>query len=388
MPMLLGGILQLEAHIVEVTPCFVRMLTSFCPRRCHAAATTGNEEIMRMILDKSDKNVNRKLTATLRTPLHFAVESDSVEVTRRLLARKADVKMLSNPPGYNALHLAIRGNANTLLIDELLKSTKGYERQRVLEAMALGDMAIHMAAEFASISTIQKLHDYKADLEARTLTWRDTALIIAARKARSTAVHTLLERGAVVDATNATGATALIEAAGGGFPNTVEILLEYGADVTARKHIDKSTPLHLAARNAGLVACDCFIRVIKLLLSKGADVNAKNAKIQTPLDKAANRKDEETMKLLREYGGVLYKPNKDVLERYNAYFEPAPEEELAASLMDLTDSDSRKSSLSMSRTETKVSEVEAEVYARLDEVSTEGKVGDISEDVTSSKALK
>ena len=343
---------------------------------------------MQMILDKSDKNVNMKLTATLRTPLHFAVESDSVEVTRCLLAHKADVKMLSHPPGYNALHLAIRGNANTLLIDELLASAKGYERQRVLEAMCLGDMAIHMAAEFASISTIQKLHDHKADLEARTLTWRDTAMIIAARKARSAAVQTLLENGATVNAANATGATALIEAAAGGFPKTVEILLEHGADVTATKYIEKSTPLHLASRNAGVVACDCFIRVIKLLLSKGADVNAKNAKIQTPLDKAANRKDADTMKLLREHGGVLYKPNKDVLERYKAYFDPAPEEELATSLVDLSDSDSRRSSLTMSRTETQASQVGAEILARLDKISTEDEVGDRPENVSPSKSTE
>ena len=158
-------------------------------------------------------------------------------------------------------------------------------------------------------------------------------------------------------------------------------LLDYGADVSARKHIDKSTALHLASRNAGVVACDCFVRVIKLLLAKGADVNAKNAKIQTPLDKAANRKDNETMDLLRKYGGVLYKPNKDVLERYNAYFDAAPEEELAASLEDLGDSNSRKSSLSLSRTDTQVSEIAAEVQARLEKISGDGEVRETSEDV-------
>ena len=75
----------------------------------------------------------------------------------------------------------------------------------------------------------------------------------------------------------------------------------------------------------GRVSCDCFVKVIKLLLAKGADVNAKNSKYQTPLDKAVNRQDQKTIELLRAHGAVLYKPNKDVLEQYSDLFDPDPE---------------------------------------------------------------
>lgn len=320
--------------------------------RCHAGAGTGNDAILELILAESNQNVNRKMSVTMLTPLHFAVASDSVEATRRLLAENADVTMRCLPAGENALHLAIRSNNDPLLIEELLKTAKGYNRQKLLESMSTGDSAIHMAAEFASISTIEKLHEYGADLEARTLTRRDTALIVAARKARYAAVRTLLDRGADVKSTNAAGYTALLEAASGGFPVSIEILLGHGADVTAGRFIDRSTPLHLAARNAKKVACDCFVKVIKLLISHGADVNAKNLKHQTPLDKAANRRDTATMDLLRSYGGLLFKPNDDVLEQYKSYFDPPPAEELSSSLFEIDESDSSRSSLSMSRTET------------------------------------
>jgi len=55
--------------------------------------------------------------------------------------------------------------------------------------------------------------------------------------------------------------------------------------------------LHLAAKRIGTNA-------IKLLVSSGADVNAKNDMGWTPLDVAIEKVNEEGISLLRCYGGV------------------------------------------------------------------------------------
>ena len=222
-----------------------------CTRSQVAAAMSGNDQITRLILAKSAKNINKPLGVSSNTPLHYAVESDFLEVSRTLLLHGADVRMAEMPTGYNALHLAIRGDGSSALVAELLRSVKGYERQKLLDGRVWGDSAIHMAALHASVSSIQTLLSFKADIEARTLTYRDTALIMAARSGRPAAVTFLLKSGADANASNATGSTALIEAAYNGFPRTVETLLEHEADVSAKRRIDNSTALHIAARNAG-----------------------------------------------------------------------------------------------------------------------------------------
>lgn len=56
---------------------------------------------------------------------------------------------------------------------------------------------------------------------------------------------------------------------------TVQVLLEYGADVTARDDT-RSTPLHLALSTGAP-------EIAQLLIEHGADVNALDRNRQTPL---------------------------------------------------------------------------------------------------------
>ena len=65
----------------------------------------------------------------------------------------------------------------------------------------------------------------------------------------------------------------------GGWVNvrtSVCILLEHGADVTARIGTQQSTPLHLAS---SLVSPD----IVQLLIKHGADVNALDGNCEMPL---------------------------------------------------------------------------------------------------------
>ena len=108
----------------------------------------GNDQIMRLLLERSTKNVNKTLTISSLTPLYYAVETDSLEVTRTLLLNGADVRMTEATTRYNVLHAAIRKDVSSTIVADLIRSVKGYERQKLLDGRVWGDSAIHMVRYF------------------------------------------------------------------------------------------------------------------------------------------------------------------------------------------------------------------------------------------------
>ena len=83
-------------------------------------------------------------------------------------------------------------------------------------------------------------------------------------------------------------------AAGEGHKEIVELLISEGADMNA-KDIDGETPLHRAAERKQT-------GIAELLIDKGSDVNAVG-KYGTPLDFAIRVKQTEIADLLRKHGG-------------------------------------------------------------------------------------
>jgi hypothetical protein len=95
-----------------------------------------------------------------------------------------------------------------------------------------------------------------------------TALMVASEctKADKEVVKKLIERGANVNAVSNRGSTALMAAAKIGHADIVELLVSSGADINARNTDHNVTPLIWAA-NAG------YLAIVKFLLQKGADRN-------------------------------------------------------------------------------------------------------------------
>lgn len=88
---------------------------------------------------------------------------------------------------------------------------------------------------------------------------------------------------------------ALIKAAKHDDPKAIRVLLERGADVDAKDSND-GTALHMAVSKG-------HVKTTKLLLSHAADINAKNEKDgATPLYLAACRGNDKTAKLLLSHG--------------------------------------------------------------------------------------
>ena len=77
---------------------------------------------------------------------------------------------------------------------------------------------------------------------------------------------------------------------------TARLLIGRGADVNARNK-SGDTPLHTAAWRGNM-------EVAKLLLGEGALINAKDSQNRTPLDAAVKAKYKAMIDLLRSYGGA------------------------------------------------------------------------------------
>ena len=107
----------------------------------------------------------------------------------------------------------------------------------------------------------------------------DSPLLVALRGKHVRIAELLLENGANVDVRGKRDQTPLHNVvlwSHNSVVDAVQFLLTHGADVNARRSGDLCTSLHLAANNGEL-------RVTQLLLDHSADVDSRNSKGQTPL---------------------------------------------------------------------------------------------------------
>ena len=120
------------------------------------------------------------------------------------------------------------------------------------------------------------------------------ALMAATLYSSADLVKLLLDRGANPNVTNAVGATPLMWA----IPDLAKVkaLLEHGADVNAKSKNLGRTPLLVAASYPGSV------EVLKLLLSKGADLHAKDDARMHALGRAVVSSDVSVVRFLVESG--------------------------------------------------------------------------------------
>lgn len=283
----------------------------------HVAASAGNLESMALCLEKG-LDVNARSGIGGYTPLHRAAEQGHVEAVKVLLDAGADPLICASGSSFSVVHSAAMSPNPDVL--RLLAGTEAIcffnepDSKRnegktplelaisflqfkniapLIEAGALvnriggtGDAPLHHVMRMANnpdvigseegdarLKIVQELIDHGADiLKSRTEALGDTPLHLAARDAWNgdKISAALLERGIEdIDCRNEMGETPLHYAARFGRSAMVKLLLEKGADPNAKAKTDV-TPLYFAVTGNVLAS-------VELLLDAGADPDVKTS---------------------------------------------------------------------------------------------------------------
>ena len=267
----------------------------------------------------------------LAGPIHIAAKSGDLARIQKELDKGTDVNAKDN-------------SGDTPLLRALLF---GHEEVAALLIAAGADVnaktnsgrtPLHDAASWGHEEIVELLIAEGADVNAKADSIEFTPLHIAAREGHKEVAELLIDNGADVNAKDDHGHTPLHFAASARDSDSAslnldkleiaELLIAEGADVNAQRGDDK-TPLDLAIANkqtetvnllrkhggktreelfSGMTLLHIAVKegkteTIELLIAKGADVNAMDRDVKTPLDWAEGTNNKGIAELLREHGG-------------------------------------------------------------------------------------
>lgn len=243
---------------------------------------------------------------------HFSYSSDAkIRFRRFSRSQNMDTHLhLTDQDGWSALMFAVRGG-HLDVVEDLCRAGASPRqlsaggRTPLIVAAATGD---HKMVR----RLLHKLRDSKYGRVEPQVLCKDvnqydcsgeTALLIACENGFADVVSVLLESGASVVATDPSGNTGLLRAAGGQSwrdtddENLTQIgraLLNVGADVNASNR-NGQTPLSRALANN-------YFNMTRLLVSAGANVNVPNSGRCSPLAIALAQKSSELVRILVNAG--------------------------------------------------------------------------------------
>nr|XP_056713374.1 ankyrin repeat domain-containing protein 17 [Euleptes europaea] len=254
------------------------------------AATAGHVGVVEILLDNG-ADIEAQSERTKDTPLSLACSGGRQEVVELLLARGAN-KEHRNVSDYTPLSLAASGGYMNII--KILLNAGAEINSRT--GSKLGISPLMLAAMNGHSAAVRLLLDVGSDINAQIETNRNTALTLACFQGRTEVVGLLLERKANVEHRAKTGLTPLMEAASGGYAEVGRVLLERAADVNAPPvPSSRDTALTIAADKGHYKFCE-------LLLSRGAHIDVRNKKGNTPLWLAANGGHLDVVQLLVQAG--------------------------------------------------------------------------------------
>ena len=235
------------------------------------AARNGNTDAMKVLLDrKGDVNAKENLRGT--TALMWAVEQRHVEAVKLLVDRGANVSATTNPDN--------KGGTAYLApsVQQRAAQDKGFAlRPSGRGAAAAGGNPEDLAAADAAAAEAAFGRN-----QQNTNGGGLSPLVFAAREDCLECAKILVGAGADVNQTTRYGWTPLLTAVQNRHYQLAKFLLEHGANPNIHNN-GGWTPLYLAVDNRNIESGDYPVRAadmdqlefIKLLVDRGADVNAR-----------------------------------------------------------------------------------------------------------------
>ncbi|KAF5252264.1 hypothetical protein FANTH_2820 [Fusarium anthophilum] len=159
-----------------------------------------------------------------------------------------------------------------------------------------GRTALSFAAQAGDVEAIGKLFDRQADVELADTDGQTPLLWAAAFRNMPDSVELLLQNGADIEAIADSFKTPLYVTSAKGYLGVVQRLLEKGTDTEASDPILHQPPLSVAAEHG-------HEDVVRLLLAHGANVEAKDFHGHTARDEALDQWHTEIAKLLETNQG-------------------------------------------------------------------------------------
>ena len=243
-------------------------------------------EVIRLLILRSDVNVNAEYGRGHNSPLQAATHQGRVEYIQLLLDKGADVNAQGGEYGTALRAAAYKGSREVvqLLLD------KGAD---INAQVGEYGTALQAAAYKGGREIVQLLLDKGADVHAQGGMYGTALQAAAAMRHGIEVVPLLLDKGADVNAQGGKYGTALQAAATyNGSREVVQLLLDRGADVNAQGG-EYGTALQAAV-------CEGSGEIVQLLLDRGADVNAQVGKYGTALQAAADQRDRFVRWLLNQ----------------------------------------------------------------------------------------
>ncbi|MGR9101114.1 MAG: ankyrin repeat domain-containing protein [Gammaproteobacteria bacterium] len=271
-------------------------------------------KILEILLDQGANPNTRQKDGS--TPLHLAASAGKLTEAKLLISYGAKIDLFDKA-GYAPIHNAAENDKLEiveLLLDKgvPIETTSGSNYDAVSQKNPL-----HLASMARSTRLVELLLDKGAEINAVD-SRLDTALNMASINGYRDIVELLLSRGADVNIANDKGLTPLHTAIlgyrllelygqksntikgwhlakeGGDRDDIVKLLLSFGADVDAKTQEGQTPLIYAALFNE--------ITVMEALLAKGATVDAMDISAMSPLNYAAGFGYDEAVRLLLSHG--------------------------------------------------------------------------------------
>jgi ankyrin repeat protein len=256
-----------------------------------------------------DKGVNVNTKNSYGEPLLIlSIRNKYKEITRLLIEKGADVNIKQDiststfkvPPygrqeaqsagGLSALHWAV--NTDDMALIETLLAKKA----NIDSVDALGHTPLHYAVINGQTEIIKLLLFKGSNANIKDHKWGHTPLhnaVTFCQICKPEIIYMLLEHGADIDAVDKKGMTPIQYVSNQ--PETVKLLISKGANVNIQ-NASGATLLHSAS---GRGDSD----LVKILLSNGAKPNIRDNNGKTPLDIAIQKKYTDIANVIKTHGG-------------------------------------------------------------------------------------